>query len=362
MKYGVSIDWLAFYVKFDSGHFERVAIPNGAFAGTLDWGYRKAEHGTKQFGELWHIYHCGEPFAELQSEPYSGVLEQGTGIVKFDNRLLYTVNMWYYIDMFLLEHHISIISISRVDLCADFNRFKDYDCIKFVSDFMTEKLRHKGRGVGASYFNHYATRNGKFSKAVLKYTGLSFGSRQSGVRVYLYNKSFELLTVKNKPYIRDFWQAAGLDITKDVWRLEVSITSGAKLFKCKQSGKRVEVSADGVRDGRELVKLYHTFVSKYFSFVRNRAGITNITREPVIPLFEGNAHYMHGTIRNKSCSNRTERVLIKQLWQMSERYRGQGLVAEKDFTRDLALSVANSCDLTNWLSRKSQIWGKVDKK
>lgn len=362
MKYGVSIDWLALHVKFETGDFERVALPNGAFAGTLDWGYRRAEHGTKQFHTLWHVSHAGEPFAEVQCDPCSGILEAGTGIIKFDNRLLYLSKLWYMVDMFLTEHHITVLSISRIDLCGDFNAFKHYDCIQFVSDFMTEKLRHKGRGVGAAYFDHYTTRVGKGSKAVLKYTGIGFGSRQSGVRVYLYNKTFELNTVKNKPYIRDFWRNAGLDTTKDVWRLEVSITAGAKKFKCKQTGQKVVIDTIGIRDGRELVKLYHTFVHKYFSFIKNRAGITNITREPIIELFEGFPFYQHGVIRNTSTSNRTERILIKQLWQMADRYRGLGLTSEEDITKTMAEDLAHNCDLREWFVNKVPTWEKPLKK
>lgn len=362
MKYGVSIDWLALHVQYAEGDFVPAAIPNGAIAGTLDWGYKKAEHGTKQFRTLWHISHAGEPFAEVQSDPCSSILEKGSGIIKFDNRLLYTCNMWYYIDMFLKEHDITVKGISRIDLCGDFNSFRDYECRQFISDFMTEKLRHKGRGIGAAYFDHYAKKQGTCSKAVLKYTGLSFGARQSGVRVYLYNKSFELLTVKNKPYIGDFWKNCGLNTDVDVWRLEVSITAGAKKFRCKQSGEKITITPTEVRDGCELVKLYHTFINKYFVFVRNRNGITNISREPVILLFDGFPIYIHGVIRDKSTSNRTEKILIKQLWQMSNVYRGLGLTADEGVTKSMALDLADNCDLKRWLKDKCETWGKPVKK
>ena len=362
MKYGVSIDWLAFYVKFNGGTFKPVAVPNGAFAGTLDWGYRQAQHGTKQFAELWHISHACEPFAELQALPHSGILRGDSGIVKFDNRLLYTPNLWYFVDMFLSEHNISIIGLSRVDLCADFNEFKNYNCVQFVSDFLREKLRHKGRGIGASYFDHYAHKVGSYSMAKLNFTGLSFGSRQSGVRVYLYNKSFELLTVKNKPYIRDFWQNAGLDVTRDVWRLEVSITSSAKVFKDKQTGKKIEIKDSDLRVSSELVKLFHTFEKKYFAFVYNRPGITNITREPVIPLFDGFPYYLRGCIREVSTSNRTEKILIKQLWQMADKYRGGDIVQDEGATKSLALDLVKSCDLMDWFKNKSRQWSREYKK
>lgn len=362
MKYGVSLDWLALYVRFNRGEFVPLALPTGNLAGLWDWGYKQSPHGTKQFSKLHHVYFEGEPFAEVQSAPHSEILQINTGIVKFDNRLLYQSNLWDCVQCFLEQHEIEILSISRVDICADFNAFACYDCRQFVEDFLNNKIRHKGRGIGAAYFNHYAKRCGVYSQSVVKYTGLTFGSRESGVRVYLYNKTFELNTNKNKPYIRDFWNNIGLDTTKDVWRLEVSITAAGRKFKDKATGEKKEIYENDLKNSPELVKLYHTFEKKYFAFVRNRPNITNITREPVLQLFDDYPVYKHGTISDKSCSNRTERILIKQLWQMSQKYRGYDMHSDEGLTKSLAQSLASACDLDSWLRHKQNSWEKPDKK
>lgn len=358
MKYGVSIDWLSFYVRFGNGVFMPVAQPDEYNQELWSWGYRKEQHGTKQFKDLWHVCFDGEPFADVQSTPHSSIIGANTGIVKFENRLLYSCNLWNLVNCFLEQHNIEVLSISRVDICADFNQFLDYDCRQFVDDFLNSKIRHKGRGIGAAYFNHYSQKVGTFSQSIVKYTGLSFGSRESGVRVYLYNKTFELNSVKNKPYIRDFWKNAGLDTSKDVWRLEVSITSSGRKFKDKSSGEEKEIERLDLSNAPELVKLYHTFEKKYFAFVRNRPNITNISREPLIKLFDEYPYYHHNVLHNRSCSNRTERILVKQLWQLSETYRGYDMHSDMELTRNLAKSVARACDLESWLRHKSNEWEK----
>lgn len=362
MRYGVAIDWLALYVEFKEDSFEPVAIPNGALAGTLDWGYRKAEHGTRQYRTLWHVFHNGEPFADVQCEPCSGVLTDKTGIVKFENRLLYTAKLWYMVTMFLEEHHIKVLSISRVDICADFNAFLGYDCRQFIEDFLNGTLRHKGRGLGAAYFNHYTTRAGKYTKQSLEYTGLAFGSRESGIRVYMYDKTFELESVKNKPYIRDFWHKCGLDTTHHVWRLEVSITKNKKKFKDKETMEEHEIKTKDIADAGELVKLFHTYRAKYFAFVHNREGITNITREPIIELFEGSPRYELYFGKDQSCSTRTERILIKQLWQMSQTYRGNDIHKDEGLTKTLAQALTEACGLEEWFDNKAPTWSVPDLK
>ena len=362
MKYAVSIDWLALYVRYKWGKFNPTAVPTPELSGMMGWGYKKAEHGTRQFKELWRVALDCEPFAEVQCAPHSSVLQGNCGIVKFDNRILYTPNLWALVHCFLDEHGIEVVNISRIDICADFNAFACYECRQFVEDFLNGVLRHKGRGIGAAYFNHYAKRQGVYSQAVVKYTGLSFGSRESGVRVYLYNKTFELNSVKNKPYIRDLWKNAGLDTSQDVWRLEVSITGSGRSFKDKETGDEHEIDCSSIEHAPELVKIFHTFEKKYFAFIKNRPDIKNITREKLLPLFGSYEYYAHGCCSNLSCSNRTDRILIKQLWQLSQTYRGYDLHSDSHLTQCLAESVAKSCDLEDWLRKKKTTWENPLKK
>lgn len=366
MTYAVSIDWLSLFCRAEDGNFSEIigGQPLAPSTHRRAWGYKLQPHGSRQFAKIVEVSLAGEDFAVIQFSPYDGnVLNPDSVIVKLANRVLYTASVFYDLQCFIEEHGLKVESVSRCDICADFNAFRQYDCVQFIADFLSSKIRHKGRGKGAAHFNHYAAVNGSgCSVAHLDYTGLAFGSNESDVRVYLYNKTFELLTVKDKPYIKQFWRDSGLDVTKNVWRLEVSIKSGGRKFKNKLTGAVEEITTERLRNMPEVVRLYHTFVHKYWAFVKNRPNITNISREPIIELFTGAAYYLHGALRSVSGGNRTERILIKQLWQMAETYRGDGLHTDEGATKLMADNLAEATGLRDWLYKKQQFWDKPKRK
>lgn len=362
MDYVISIDWLAFYCKLDAGAFSDAIKMKAPFEWSRGWDIKREQYGTRQFRELHRVSLNGIDFAEIQSAPYSSILEHDSCVLRIVNERLYTTTYWYDLECLLQDFGITILSLSRVDLCADFNKFKCYECIPFINDFLGSKIRHIGRGKGAAYFDHFAVRQSGISVAKLKYSGLSFGSHESDVRAYLYNKTFELQTVKDKPYIKALWHECGLDVTKPIWRLEISVHSKGRFFKDKLTGRKIEVQAETLEDKSEIAKIYHTFVKKYFAFVKNRPNITNISREPRLELFSNAGWYVHGTLRNVTGGNRAERILIKQLWQMSEVYRGDGAHTDEGLTKSVALDLAQSCNLKEWLSYKATKWEKPTKK
>lgn len=358
MKAIVSIDWLAIFCTIPTNSFADAVGSRTELDFKRPWKIRREQYGTRQFRELHKISFQGEEMFEVQSAPYSTILKADSCIVRVVNRLLYVCGFWYELTCFLEEFGIQPVAISRCDLCADFNRFKCYECIPFIKDFLSGVIRHKGRGKGAAYFDHRARVERGVSKSFVKYSGLAFGSQDSDVRAYLYNKTFELMTVKDKPYIKQLWREHGLDITKDVWRLEISIKSGGRNFKDFMTGAKKEVCTEDLRNNEELSKIYYTFVQKYWAFIKNRPNITNITREPLLQLFDLHEIYVHRTICNKSGGNRTERILIKQLWQMADKYRGNGMTSDEGLTKDMALDLAENTGLSDWLRKKSRLWEK----
>lgn len=366
MIYALSIDWLSLFCYYPTASAEWIGVTGDA--STIDsaypWRYRPADYGTRQFKQLMFVDMPNEQggyddFAEVQYNPCSTkVLNPRSVIVRFVNRILYRPDMWQLIDMFLQQNKFTVNNISRIDLCADFNQFAHIDPLTLICRFANRQLRHIGRGVGSLYFNHGVMpkfANGqKIGKEYgVNYTGLAFGTHASDCRVYLYNKSFELATQGDKPWIRDRWSAAGLDV-KNVWRLEVSIKSKACEFKDKLSGQTVTIDTTNSRS--QLSVIYHTFVRRLFSFVVNRPGITNISREPRLELFNCEPCYIRHSIRNVSRGTRTDKIIIKALYLIGERYRG----AENDecqaLAQSFAVGIAESTDLAQWMSGRCDEW------
>ena len=350
MIYVLSIDWLSVYGVYDGVGNTWTPVDDTMFA------YKRENFGTRCFSVFHRVRIINDEggwdeFAEVQSVPYSSILPPYAMIIRFVNRVLYMPNFWELVERFLTANHIDLRGISRIDICADFNQFATIDPKALIEGFAAKKYRHIGRGIGSLGFNHGVV-NGEYG---VNYTGLTFGTQSSDAHVDLYNKTFELLTQGDKPWIKERWKQVGLDI-KYVWRLEVSIKAGGLKFKDKTSKQVIEVGADMVAETDGLDKIYHTFVKKLFSFIVNKPKISNVTREPRLVLFDDKPAYDRGSICNLSPGNRMERILIKSLWQMSDVYRGayiwQGRVEAQKFASRLAAATG----LWQWLEEKQVEW------
>ena len=371
MRYVISIDWLSIFCYYTGSDesWHGVSGSSEHIGDAYPWRYVTEPYGTRQFKRLTRVSMPNEEggrddFAEVQSEPYSHkILHTRSVIVRFVNRVLYRPDFWELASIFLRDNCIEYRSISRVDICSDFNDFTSISPRALIEGFANKVYRHVGRGVGALYFNH-----GIFRKELtdtreygVNYTGLSFGTHASDARVYLYNKSFELVTQGDKPWIRDRWMHAGLDL-RTVWRLEVSLKSKACTFRDRTFKQDIKIDTNMCQDDEQLTMLYQTFVRKLFAFVVNRAGITNISREPRLRLFDGSPWVDRGVIRNVSAANRLDKMVIKSLYLMADTYRGSDAINCDGYASTLAYVIAESTDLTDWMLEKSKTWEQITHK
>lgn len=352
MIYVLSVDWLSVFCIFAGEGDEWMPVMSDEF------DYKREPFGTRCFS-VFHRVRIANPeggwdeFAEVQSVPYSRILPPYAVIVRFVNRVLYMPDFWAVAGRFLALNRIEIRGISRIDICADFNQFASIAPRALIEGFASKKYRHIGRGVGSLAFDH-KVKNGEYG---VNYTGLTFGTHASDAHCYLYNKTFELMTQGDKPWIKERWKRVGLDI-REVWRLEVSIKSAALKFKDRKSKEIIEVNRDMIEDENALDKVYHTFIRKLFSFIVNRSGITNITREPRIVLFDDKPSFDRGSISNLSPGNRWERIIIKSLWQISDRYRGGFIFDGRCRAQSFAIDLAAATGLDQWLDEKYKEWEK----
>lgn len=356
MKYLIQIDWLSIFCVY---------MPSDDWTpcDSTEFIYKKEDFGTRVFSRFYRVRTPNEEggldeFAEVQATPYSSILPPYAVIVRFVNRVLYLPDFWERAGRFLEQNSFDCRGISRVDICADFNEFAQINPKKLIEGFAAKKLRHIGRGVGALYFNHGKGAERDESGRPLpdygvNYTGLSFGTHSSDAHVYLYNKTFELNTQGDKPWIKDTWKSAGLDM-RNVWRLEVSIKSQGLKFKDKTSGRVIEIDKDMIGEESELTKIFHTFEKKLFAFIINKPKISNVSREPRLVLFDDSPIYDRGIIRNISPGNRMERIIIKTLYQYADRYRGCYGVREN--AQGFAGHLAAATGLYDWLEFKKGEW------
>lgn len=181
--------------------------------------------------------------------------------IKIANNLLYT-NQWH----FILGDICSalgwkIIGLTRIDIALDCNYFMHgLKPEVFIHKYLSKKQSSYIR-CSSNKFSIYGTKDMKSTH--IDY--IRWGSRESGVCTYLYNKSKELREKEMKPWIIDRWKASGLDV-KNVWRIEFSIGSGGRGLKDIETGLIHTLFVDDVATSECVKSIFHTYAKQYFHF------------------------------------------------------------------------------------------------
>ena len=287
-------DWLTL---FGYAH-EPVATRNGYECD------RKA-YGTRVFRYIDDVFYYGAHIATIVSVPATPILPPAACQIKISNEILYTADATERATHLVSAFDIEVKSVSRADVCVDFQCFKNRLApAQFIADVF------KGVFVCASR-QHFASQ-GQMDRTI-SYQYLRLGSRSSAVVAYLYDKSQELEDVKNKPWIRDAWRAAGFREDRHTWRLEFSVLD-TDLKLSTTDGEFVEFKnwraffdADFLRTAIAL--LY----SKYWQF-RTPTADSNKSRWPRVALIDVDGlvvrRVSRGTVGE---SSRSDRILIKKL-------------------------------------------------
>lgn len=280
----INIDWLECYCLEDALNYPHDA----EYFRVHGWSVREREYGTPMYHEMFTLYdHHGEPFIEIRRRPKScsklgvGIFDPYSAHVRLSNRACYYDGAARLMAQFLEENGFAFRRIARIDICLDFFRF-DYgdDPQRFIQRFMAGRYAKINQAnISAHGLDQWDGRN---------WNSLSWGAKTSMISTKIYNKTMELRQVKDKPYIRQAWQMAGLvddaltlevlqrDGTKikpDIWRLEFAIKSGTRGWFVMQdfnSSKRRLLSKRNTLDcyytRRQLLDIFFSLAEHYFHF------------------------------------------------------------------------------------------------
>lgn len=302
MKKCLSIDWLQLYCDCSGIVFDR------------DYTWNLQKYQTKQFRKVYEVIYRSEEIATVVMEPTSSILPRFAGLVKFKNRQLYGQNLQSMVISFLDHNNLVFKSITRIDLALDFNYFfNSLDPHTFIHRFLRCDYLKIGRGkftcIGEQKFQN-------------EYQYLKFGSKTSEVNVYMYDKSTELKQVQDKPYIRKKWSITGLDFTKKIWRLEISIKSKGTHYINLTTGEEERILLDQLNNGSYLSNVYYSYMHQYFRFCIND-GSTNKYRMQELRLFDQyEPIYKPLYLPETTGANKTDKVFLKKLYALDQEIRG----------------------------------------
>lgn len=257
----ISVDWLSIYVSTLGKK-----TPNVGSIRAMDYGTQ-----VYQFTEYYQIN--DKDVAVLTYAPRSGALVHDTGIIKVLNEYLYTEDIYTLVNNIILDWGLVALSVSRLDICADFHRFVDYAIMDdFFEDFLSCKIWRIGKGkfkvIGKErrrmQDDTFAVQGVQSSRHSFQY--LRFGGNTSDISAYLYNKSLEFKEVKEKNYIKEMWRQNNMDDDKDVWRLEFSLKGNAVKIINEVTGEVYFDKLEIVKDDNLIRRLYTTLYGRYFDF------------------------------------------------------------------------------------------------
>lgn len=334
-EYIINIDWLSLWCDFST------------YEPTQLFTVKKLPYSTRQFSiiEEWYLYN--ELFATIQRVPNSSILKATDGVIKIANRHLYQSEILPTINYRLDTQGIKVKHISRLDICADFNSFNDYDDPeRFIKSFLMGSILHSGKTKFTTSGEH--NRSNSFSY-------LRIGQKSSSVHSYLYNKTKEMKEVKFKHYIYDEWKVNGLDVSKNVWRLEFTLDSQSTKFLDKKTGeyKRLELSDLYSKQMKE--QLFSTLLYDYFRFKVNN-GTKNKSRMMDCDLLSGvptDLKVMR--IASSNDAGRSDKILVKQLYNF-ERERRQLSREEIEASKLLQAVMMRSEYLRDYVQKNAPSW------
>lgn len=261
--------------------------------------------------------------ADILAVPRSTMLNSNIVLVKIHNRFLYSQNYIKLLYNICDTFKLSIKGLTRLDLCYDCNSFHNsLKPHKFIKEFVTAEFdspRYIYK-VGAKQFRVYG---GKSVSSTTKFTGIEFGSGKSSKRCYIYDKTRELEEVKDKPWIRQYWQQNGLisDAKTHVYRAEISIKCDGMDLLNMSTGELFKLSPEYLRSQPAIEKLFHFYAARMFRFHR-KGKHTRVRDYDRIELFENSP--IITCKPKKVCVNadtgRTEKICVSTLSKLSCQY------------------------------------------
>lgn len=222
----ISLDWLAFSVLLPLTPLEQ---HNGIHLYTPP-NYSLQEYtGTNIYKHRFILYNdFGDKVLTLLHTPHSNIIAPNSMYVEVANRELYTRGT-DILDLLSYIHEYTFQSLSRLDVAGDFEPTLEQSSI--IDKLQAGSIYAQGKREGSLFHTYNKNSDGKMQRVA---KCMSWGAKTTDVKFKLYNKSKELMetdsigrTFCTKPYIPAMWSENGLPLTRDIWRLEISITSSS---------------------------------------------------------------------------------------------------------------------------------------
>lgn len=337
------------------------------------WGVvtlKRREYGTQLWQCVYDMYNEGYELATICRAPRSSSIPANAITIKLSNRMLYQQGWVYMLEEIMSMLNVSYKGITRLDICCDLNELNNG---MQVDDFLMQYFTH------APFCAGHIVRNGSRKIAIqasrnkngaTSITGMRWGSSRSDVGVYCYNKTLEMLEVKEKPWIVETWKqnglissidesrwnALGVDdkikdeekrkkkadrvkaeaiesglsldyVNKSVWRFEISIKSHGQDIINLRTGELFRISPEYLSSQSMIEELFYTYANKYLDF-RISTGQTQIKNYKKMNVFPNAEDVTMKPSRfvKYADTGRVEKMIANKLNNLYDKYSHLGRV------------------------------------
>jgi len=279
---------------------------------------------TLVFHKLFEIWQNNYYIASLVNKPIADFLPKDMNLIKLLNKELYYFKPCARLNE--IGEKIGLIALqpSRIDLAIDFNSFAyGYLPQTLISDFFQDKYLKIGirKWVidGEQKIIPQSKDSIQYNSNITHY--LKFSKPDCNVDTYLYNKSKEMLEVKKKPWIIEQWKRAGLNINKDIWRLEFSLHNPRFIVRDNLTGITERFNWLRLDDKKYLNNVLNILINKYFDFRKN-TYIKDIRAMPKVKLFSNIKDTSITWDRSDSIEGKKgDKLFLKKLNQLNDEVR-----------------------------------------
>lgn len=343
-KYAISLDWMQFYCERSPW-----AVPSAFTTTKGNYEVEKQSYSTNLWLDVYIIKHRGREFATLCCNPRNNGMPERGCTLKLANRVLYSHEWLSESKQIMAEMGLRYKGITRVDVAYDCNVLAGGRSVpQFLMQYFSHAPYCEGHIIrsGSRKVTINATRSNKGSVEI---SAMRWGSKGSDVGAYAYNKSLELREVKDKPWIRETWEKAGLIdsfndeewaklsekekqrkieqgdvqsyIENPVWRFEISIKAHGKDLLNLDTGELFKLDINYFESQNAVENLFYTYAAKVFDF-RMSTGQTTIRNYPPLKIFEMSREVTERPVRVSLLADtgRTEKMIVNRLEALQSVY------------------------------------------
>lgn len=338
-KYHCNIDWLQTYCLGN-------VLSDGMYSdGNLQFQVVAKHEETKLFRYIYNVYHNGQKVATVTQGPKTPVINPRASLVKLENRVLYCEKFVVILQALQKALRFTYKGITRIDVACDFNTFYGGRSVpKFIKTYVMSEPSDKDHIYRRGSDEFYIRGNKKKNQAST-FNYIRLGKKDSRVHAYIYDKTQELKEVKDKPWIKEAWERAGLKNDDDthVWRAEISIKNEGSQLLDMGTGQLFKLAPDYLTTQDAVQNLFMFYARKYMDFRKKRKS-GKLSKYDKVQLFKIDAcescvpKYIPTSIQ----TGRTEKICANRLKQIIETYQ--------DLTHDEYVAVTGTIHLLNMLS------------